>query len=1270
MVFATWLRPLFLKNRGLAVGRKRQPCHRRSDRGSRNRTPELLEARTLLSGETFSLHSLAGAHHRVYLDFNGHTTPGTSWNSLYAGGADIVSAPFSLDADTTTFSADEEGVIRDLWAAVAEDFAPFAVDVTTEDPGAEALRKTLADPLDTDWGIRVVISGSSSWYPGGNQGVAFVGSFDADKDVPAFVFSDRIPVYSPARFLPIVNPISHEVGHSMGLTHDGSTTTQPLGPPAGEYYYGHETSTEGLYWAPTMGKPVTSFSVLTQWSKGEYSGADNTQDDLAIITTENGFGYRTDDHGNSPETASVVAVADSQHASSGGFIERNTDVDAFRFFVTQAGTVQIQLESALTDQFASYGGVVVSNLDILGKLLDANGQLISSSNPSDSLDASLTATLSAGTYYVSIDGVGRGSPSTNGYSDYGSLGAYTINLATTDAILSVSAPNGAPNDLALSESSIAEKRPVGTTVGALSTVDLDTGDSFTYSLVTGTGDTDNGSFAIVGNELQTNAVFNYETKSSYGVRVRTTDQAGLFFEKSFTISVADVNEAPTNVSLSATSIAEHLAVGITVGTLSGTDQDSGEAFTFSLVSGAGDTGNEFFAISGNQLRTAATFDLATQSSHSIRVRATDAGGLSTEQTFMITVTASNRVGYVDDREYSTGNESYIVAAGRTPVRLTDADLLPETLATLEALIIGLGNPERPQSLMENYPNVVNWVQSGGRLVIHDSNPAANAIQDIVPGLDSATFVGSGEGDHTSRDMDVIDLASPIVTGLFGTITNMSLDGGNWSTHGYVLDLSLPGFVSRVFSAGDEPGGSPIADPDQVAVIAYAFGDGFVVYSTIPVEYYTATNDGGNFGVNLRTIYLPNELDAVLRFEPFQNASISISTATASQSEGDSGNTAFTFTVMRTGGAGGPLTVDYALTGSGDHPAGVSDFGGAFPSGVLTFASDETSKTLTFDVSGDTTPEPDEGFRVTLSNPGSGTTIAVASASGTILNDDAFPPLTQLTQLETDAYFLGLNDYRGGSTPAFDFAVANDFVFLRARTETTGTELWKTDGTSAGTRRVRDIVSGPDDTSLFDFVYVNGTLFFTADDGIHGLELWKSDGTEAGMVLVRDINPGADSAFGQIGFRNLTNVNGTLFFIAEDGIHGRSLWKSDGTEAGTALVKDLIPTQTFDTPDSLVNVDGMLFFAGPSPSGGEALWKSDGTEAGTQIIKSLSPFSGSLTDVNGTLFFIVDDGFGTGLWKSDGTPAGTSLVKSIERSGDNFPRDLINVSGRLFFSAPD
>ncbi|QGJ68787.1 Hypothetical protein PBC10988_4490 [Planctomycetales bacterium 10988] len=202
-----------------------------------------------------------------------------------------------------------------------------------------------------------------------------------------------------------------------------------------------------------------------------------------------------------------------------------------------------------------------------------------------------------------------------------------------------------------------------------------------------------------------------------------------------------------------------------------------------------------------------------------------------------------------------------------------------------------------------------------------------------------------------------------------------------------------------------------------------------------------------------------------------------------------------------------------------------------------------------------------------------------------------------------------------------------------------------------------------------FTEVNDTAFFVANDGSYGRELWMSDGSSAGTQLIKNIR-----AFGVSSSpKFLTNVADTLFFIANDGRNGEELWRSDGSSEGTQLVKDIRPGSRSSQLFELTEVNGTLFFRANDGSNGIELWKSDGTSAGTQLVKDITPGSGhslpsQLTNINGTLFFEATDEFD--LWMSDGTSSGTVRVKDIHYQYSTSYRleSLTNVNGVLFFSA--
>jgi autotransporter-associated beta strand protein len=347
--------------------------------------------------EAFLLHSRPGANRLIYLDFDGHidNTAG-NWR-------DGASAPpFDTNGDPSVFTSSERERIIYIWQRVAEDFSMFDIDVTTEDPGVEALRKT--NSSDQIYGIRVVIGGSSGgaddWYTSSVGGVAFVGSFDSSSDVPCWVFPGNLGNSEKN----IAEAASHEAGHTLGLSHDGVT--------GGASYYSGQGN-----WAPIMG--VGYSKEIVQWSKGEYSNANNTQDDLAVMLTQ-GAVYRPDDHGSTTTTATVLS-ADTIPLLSEGVIEKRTDLDFFRISAA-GGSLGITVKPSPRD----------SNLRIEVKLYDAAGTLLQTASSADTTSGTqpvtLTRSVALGDYFFSVDGIGNGDPLATGYSDYASLGQYLISI--------------------------------------------------------------------------------------------------------------------------------------------------------------------------------------------------------------------------------------------------------------------------------------------------------------------------------------------------------------------------------------------------------------------------------------------------------------------------------------------------------------------------------------------------------------------------------------------------------------------------------------------------------------------------------------------------------------------------------------------------------------------------------------------------------------------------------------------------------------------------
>jgi ELWxxDGT repeat protein len=253
-----------------------------------------------------------------------------------------------------------------------------------------------------------------------------------------------------------------------------------------------------------------------------------------------------------------------------------------------------------------------------------------------------------------------------------------------------------------------------------------------------------------------------------------------------------------------------------------------------------------------------------------------------------------------------------------------------------------------------------------------------------------------------------------------------------------------------------------------------------------------------------------------------------------------------------------------------------------------------------------------------------------------------------------------------SSDADDFTVLNDKLYFTAESgDSNDRRLWVTDGTTEGTQLVKNIEFSYLYSYSSRLIKFNNKLYFTADDGVNGEELWVSDGTKAGTQLVKDINPRLSSSGNpqSSDIENFTEFNNKLYFTADDGVNGRELWVSDGTKAGTQLLKDIKSGSNDSFPGSFTLFNNRLYFTANDGVNGKELWVSDGTRAGTQLVDDLNPGSSSFfDDFTDDLKVLGDELFFTG----DNGETGTELFKlsfnnSTTITGTNSADNLLGTN---------
>lgn len=370
-------------------------------------TPPAKVALTIDKDLTFKLHSKPDSKRTIYLDFNGERIENTQWNSSFNGGTSWNAVGFSIDSDFSTYTGVEVQVIQSVWQRVAEDFAAFDVDVTTEEPKSD--RITRSDEKDDEYGTRVLISNDTVIFKNCKcSGLAYLGSFDLigkshKENQPAWVFTQGVG--SNEKY--IAESVTHEVGHTLGLSHDGSKNSS--------YYSG----TNG--WAPIMG--VGFYQPITQWSNGSYSDSDNEEDDYKIMA-KHGLVLRPDEDSNSISTARKIPDI----GAYSGIIATPDDIDFFTFTPTTSEEFTFKVEPASVSPNLDLSLTIYPRNNPKERITSNPPNVIVTSDNAQGLSARISMTSKARVeYIIEIDGapVLAGDSS---QSDYGSLGIYRLTL--------------------------------------------------------------------------------------------------------------------------------------------------------------------------------------------------------------------------------------------------------------------------------------------------------------------------------------------------------------------------------------------------------------------------------------------------------------------------------------------------------------------------------------------------------------------------------------------------------------------------------------------------------------------------------------------------------------------------------------------------------------------------------------------------------------------------------------------------------------------------